>query len=209
MPRNRQPAVRTNRAYKVDGLVELVVIIYKVTAWLCRLLFKWRTEVGMFVTLVVVYSQAARQTVVPAWLIVAVPVVVVGAVPWSRRFALGRLACARARRRVLACCRNTGVTTYDGKVPWIAKSRSTPVGERLTLWLYPGQSAEMLEDRAPELRAACRAREAFVTRNRADASRVVIDIVRRDPFTEHAALASPLIAHASRVVTRPAPLVED
>lgn len=209
MPRNRQRAVRTNRAYKVDGFIELVVIIYKILAWTCRLLFTWRTEVGLFTTVLVAYSLAARQAVLPGWLIVAVPAAAVAGVPWTRRFVLGRLACARARRRVLACCRNTGVTTYDGKLPWIAKSRSTSVGERLTLWLFPGHSAEMLEDRAPELRAACRAREAFVTRNRADASRVVIDIVRRDPFTEHAALASPLIAHASRVVTRPAPQVED
>jgi hypothetical protein len=209
MARNRQRVVRTNHAYKVDGFIELIVIVYKIVSWLCRLLFTWRTEVGMVGTLIAAYSLAGHQDVLPAWLILAVPAAGLTAWPRSRRVVLGRLACARARRRVLACCRNTGVMNKDGRLPWVAKSRSTPVGERVTLWLFAGQSSELLEERAPELRAACRARDAQVIRNRADSSRVVIEIVRRDPFAEHAALTSPLLARVSRLAARPAPLVED
>jgi hypothetical protein len=203
MSRRRQQVIRTNTAYKVDGLVEFVVITYKVTAWLCRLLFKWRTEVGLVVSVFTVYGFAARQQLVPAWLPIAALVTALAAEPWSRRLILGRLACARARRRVLACCRNTGVMNYDGKLPWIARSRCTSVGERLTVWLRPGQSAEMLEHRAPELRAACHAREAFVLREPADASRVVIEVIRRDPFTAAVPVSSPLLARAHRLAPRP------
>jgi hypothetical protein len=205
--RRRQQVIRTNHAYKVDGLVEFVVVTYKVIAWLCRLLFKWRTEVGLIVSTLTAYGFAARQQLVPAWLPVVLVVVALGAEPWSRRLVLGRLACARARRRVLACCRNTGVMNVDGKLPFIARSRSTPVGERLTLWLRPGQSAEMLEHRAPELRAACHAREAFVLREPGDASRVVIEVIRHDPFTAAVPVSSPLLARAHRLAPRP--IVED
>jgi hypothetical protein len=207
MSRRRQQVIRTNNAYKVDGLVEFVVITYKVTAWLTRLVFKWRTEVALITTTLVAYGFAARQQLVPAWLPIAAVVVALGAEPWSRRLILGRLACARARRRVLACCRNTGVMNYDGKLPWIARSRCTSVGERLTLWLRPGQSAELLEHRAPELRAACHAREVFVLRESGDASRVVIEVIRRDPFTAAAPVSSPLLARAQRLAPRP--VVED
>jgi hypothetical protein len=184
--RRRQQVIRTNHAYKVDGLVEFVVVTYKVIAWLCRLLFKWRTEVGLIVSTLTAYGFAARQQLVPAWLPVVLVVVALGAEPWSRRLVLGRLACARARRRVLACCRNTGVMNVDGKLPFIARSRSTPVGE---------------------LRAACHAREAFVLREPGDASRVVIEVIRHDPFTAAVPVSSPLLARAHRLAPRP--IVED
>lgn len=205
--RRSQQVIRTNTAYKVDGLVEFVVITYKVSAWVCRLLFKWRTEVALVVSTLVAYGFAGRQQLVSPWLPIALVLVALAAEPWSRRLVLGRLACARARRRVLACYRNTGVTNYDGKLPYIARSRSTPVGERLTLWLRPGQSAEQLEERAPALRAACHAREVFVLRDPGDGSRVVIEVIRRDPFTAAAPVSSPLLARAHRVVPRP--VVED
>lgn len=209
MSRKRQRVVRTNHAYKVDGFVELIVIVFKVTAWTCRQLFTWRTEVALVAALVTAYSLAGHQTVMPAWLILAPPIAAAIAWPRSRRLLLGRLACARARRRVLACCRNTGVETRDGKLPWISRTQSTPVGERVTLLLFPGQSAELLEDRVPEFRAACRARDVQVIASRADGSRVVLEVVRRDPLTAVSALPSPLLAIAHRFAERPAPLVED
>ena len=205
----RQKVIRTNNAYRVDGWVEFVVIVYKIVAWLSRLLFTWRTEVGLVAVVLTGYGYASRQQLVPAWSLTLAPMVVVAAWPWSRRLVLGRLACARARRRILACCRNTGVTNRDGKLPWIAKSRTTPVGERISLWLRPGQSAELLEDRIPELRAACRAMDAQVIRDRADASRVVIDVIRRDPLTAPVPMRSPLLDRAAQFAARPTRFVED
>ncbi len=205
----RQKVIRTNKAYRVDGWVEFVIIVAKIVAWVSRLLFTWRTEVALIATVLTVYGYAGRQGVVPAWSLTLAALVVVAAWPWSRRLVLGRLACARARRRVLACCRNTGVTNRDGKLPWVAKSRCTPVGERITLWLRPGQSGEQLEDRVAELRAACRAMDAQVIRDRGDASRVVIEVIRRDPLAAPAPMRSPLLDRASRLAARPMRTVED
>ncbi len=90
----------------------------------------------------------------------------------SRRLVLGRLSCARTRRRLLACMAETRVATSAGRLPLVLQSRITPAGERVTFGLFPGQSAELLDARVEELRAAARARDVTVTRDpgRADRS---------------------------------------
>jgi hypothetical protein len=62
--------------------------------------------------------------------------------------------------------------------------------------LFPGQSAELLDARVEELRAAARARDVTVTRDPGRADRVVIDVIRRDALAGPA-LPSPLLAYAA------------
>jgi S-DNA-T family DNA segregation ATPase FtsK/SpoIIIE len=78
----------------------------------------------------------------------------------------------------------TGVRfeNVHGKLPKIRRVRSTPVGERLVLHCRPGQSAELLDTRAEELRAAMRARDVRITRDPDRSDRVITDIIRRDPL---------------------------
>jgi hypothetical protein len=71
-------------------------------------------------------------------------------------------------------------------------TRPTKVGERLWMWCRAGIAAEDFEDRTGELRAACYARDARVTRNRRWSQIVTIDIIRRDTLAASNAIASPL-----------------
>jgi len=55
-----------------------------------------------------------------------------------------------------------------------------------------GISAEDFQDRTEELRAACYARDARVTRNRRWSHLVTIDIIRRDTLAAGELITSPL-----------------
>ena len=55
-----------------------------------------------------------------------------------------------------------------------------------------GHLAEDFQDRTGELRAACYARDARVTRNRRWSHLVTIDIIRRDTLAASELIASPL-----------------
>ena len=55
-----------------------------------------------------------------------------------------------------------------------------------------GISAEDFQDRTEELRAACYARDARVTRNRRWSHLVTIDIIRRDTLAADHTVSSPL-----------------
>ena len=55
-----------------------------------------------------------------------------------------------------------------------------------------GISAEDFQDRTGELRAACYARDARVTRNRRWSHLVTIDIIRRDTLAASELITSPL-----------------
>ena len=58
-----------------------------------------------------------------------------------------------------------------------------------------GISAEDFQDRTEELRAACYARDARVTRNRRWSHLVTIDIIRRDTLAAGHTITSPLRGH--------------
>ena len=99
--------------------------------------------------------------------------------------------------------RETRVATTSGRLPLVLRSRITLAGERLTFGLFPGQSAELLDARVEELRAAARARDVTVTRDRSRADRVTIDVVRRDLLQPALVLPSPLVRLAAALAPRP------
>ena len=71
-------------------------------------------------------------------------------------------------------------------------TRPTKVGERIHVLCRAGICAEDFEAHIGELRAACYARDARVTRNRRWSQLVTIDIIRRDTLAASELIKSPL-----------------
>ncbi len=114
------------------------------------------------------------------------------AVPHSRRFITRRMWCVLARHRLQRLCFEARLHTRSGRLPLILWTRPTKVGERSWVLCRAGISAEDFQDRTDELRAACYARDARVTRNRRWSHLVTIDIIRRDTLAASELIASPL-----------------
>lgn len=110
-------------------------------------------------------------------------IVVVFAVPASRRFVIRRMWCVITRHRMRVCFKRTRGAIHHGKLPFLWWSRPSPVGERVRVWLPAGLSVKDVQHITDELATACWAREARITPSRSQAASVVIDIVRRDPLT--------------------------
>ena len=132
------------------------------------------------------------------------------AVPHSRRFITRRAWCVLARHRLQRLCYEARLHTRSGRLPLILWTRPTKVGERAWVLCRAGICAEDFEAHIGELRAACYARDARVTRNRRWSHLVTIDIIRRDTLAASELIASPLARltahyHTSSRWPRPAP----
>jgi hypothetical protein len=193
----RQQTIRINQGYRIDSKWEAAALAGRGLARAGRAAWRYRTELGLLAAVLAVRLLTGRlMPAGPAWAVTASAAAAVLLWRPSRVLVAGRLGCARTRRRLLACMRETRVATASGRLPLVLRSRMTPAGERLTFGLYPGQSAELLDARREELRAAARARDVTVSRDPARADRVVIDVIRRDALAGPA-LPSPLLAYAA------------
>ena len=202
MPRQR--TIRINQGYQVDSKREALALTGKGVRRCARMLWHYWTELGLAAWVVVLWFGVSRH--MPALPAIALTLsAVTGALAWprSRSLVTGRLGCARTRRRLLACMRETRVATSTGRLPLVLRSRATSAGERLVFGLFPGQSAEMLDARVEELRAAARARDVTVSRDRSRADRVTVDVVRRDLLHPALVLPSPLVGLAAALLPRP------
>ena len=113
-------------------------------------------------------------------------------VPHSRRFITRRFWCVLARHRLQRLCYEARLHTRSGRLPLILWIRPTQVGERAWVLCRAGICAEDFEAHIGELRAACYARDARVTRNRRWSHLVTIDIIRRDTLAASNTISSPL-----------------
>lgn len=198
MLRSRQPTIRVNQGYRIDSKWEAFALAGRGLRGMCRWVLRWRTELLLLLAVLTVHSGLSG--ILPAgmesrWRWAATGGVCVGLLcpPRLRRLVRGRLACARSRRLILACCRQTRVANGAGQLPRIVRSRSTPVGQRLLLSVRAGQSAELLEARIEELRAAAKARDVQIARDPRRADLVTLDVIRRDPLAGSGLLPSPLL----------------
>ena len=114
------------------------------------------------------------------------------AVPHSRRFITRRAWCVLARHRLQRLCYEARLHTRSGRLPLILWTRPTKVGERTWVLCRAGICAEDFEAHIGELRAACYARDARVTRNRRWSHLITIDIIRRDTLAASQLISSPL-----------------
>jgi S-DNA-T family DNA segregation ATPase FtsK/SpoIIIE len=94
----------------------------------------------------------------------------------------GSFGRARTRRRMQAALRELRLANTSGQIPRVRWTSSTAVGERVTLACRPGQSAELLDMRAEEFRAAAKSRDVRIRRDDNRSNLVYVDVVRRDPL---------------------------
>jgi hypothetical protein len=199
----RQQTIRINQGYQVDSKWEAIALTGRGVRRAAAVLWRWRTELGLIAAVGLLRLVAGRYVpTLAAWLVTVSAIAGAVGWSWSRTLITGRLACARARRRLLAGMRETRVATSAGRLPLVLRSRATPAGERLILGLFPGQSAEMLDARVEELRAAARAMDVSVTRDRLRADRVTVDVIRRDLLQPALVLPSPLVGVAAALLPR-------
>ena len=157
------------------------------TAW------RWRTELTVLGGLLAALIWLTRQVTIDwAAVVLAAAIGIIFAVPQSRRFTTRRFWCVLARHRFHRLCWEVRLHTRAGRLPVILWTRPTKVGERLFVWCRAGISAEDFEQHTGELRAACYARDARVTRNTSWSQLVTIDIIRRDTLAAKHTVSSPL-----------------
>ena len=75
--------------------------------------------------------------------------------------------------------------TRSGRLPLVLRIAPTEVGERALVWCRAGICVEDFEAHAPEIAAACLARETRVERSRRWAQIITVHIVRRDTLAAH------------------------
>ena len=119
------------------------------------------------------------------------PSLVTMGLPWTRRFVLARAWCVISRHRLQRLCFETRLHTRSGRLPLILRIHPTKVGERAHIWCRAGICLEDFEAHKGEIRAACYARDARVTRNPRWSQLVTVDIIRHDPLSAWPARAIP------------------
>jgi hypothetical protein len=155
--------------------------------------WRWRTELTLLASIMAaLWRLTLWITITWAALTLAGLVLVLLAVPVSRRFTVRRFWCVVSRHRLQRLCYEARLHTRSGRLPLILWTRPTKVGERIHLLCRAGICAEDFENHIGELRAACGARDARVTRNRRWSQLVTIDIIRRDTLAASELIKSPL-----------------
>ena len=168
-------------------------------AWRCR------TELATTAILTAaLWRLTTLITITWAALVLAALAGVVLGVPHSRRFITRRFWCVLARHRLQRLCFEARLHTRSGRLPLVVWIRPTQVGERAWVLCRAGICAEDFEAHIGELRAACYARDARVTRNRRWSHLVTIDIIRRDTLAASNTITSPLARLTSHYQHHPA-----
>jgi hypothetical protein len=176
-----------NNPYSLDDLFVSFHHSAAGTAW------RWRTELAILTTITVaLWRLTIISTLIQATTGLAVIIAVTLAVPHSRRFITRRAWCVLGRHRLQRLCYEARLHTRAGRLPLILAVRPTKVGERFHILCRAGICAEDFEAHIGELRAACGARDARVTRNRRWSQLVTIDIIRHDTLAASNAITSPL-----------------
>ena len=189
MSGNTHSAGRTqrNNPYQLE---ELFVRFHRTPAGIA---WRWRTELATLAILTaVLWRLDTWITLTWAGIILAAFVGLVLGVPHSRRFITRRFWCVLARHRLQRLCYEARLHTRVGRLPLILWIRPTQVGERAWVLCRAGICAEDFEAHLGELRAACYARDARVTRNRRWSHLIPIDIIRRDTLAASNTITSPL-----------------
>jgi hypothetical protein len=176
-----------NNPYLIDDLAVKFHHSAAGIAW------RWRTELATLTMITAaLWRLALLITITWAAATLAGLVLVLAAVPVTRRFITRRFWCVLARHRLQRLCYEARLHTRSGRLPLILWTRPTRVGERIHLLCRAGICAEDFEAHIGELRAACYARDARVTRNRRWSQLVTIDVIRRDTLAASELIKSPL-----------------
>jgi hypothetical protein len=178
-----------NNPYLFDGLFVTFHHSAAGVAW------RWRTELAILLALTAaLWRLTLLITIIRAAITLAALVLVLLAVPVTRRFITRRFWCVLARHRIQRLCYEARLHTRTGRLPLVLWTRPTKVGERARVLCRAGICAEDFEAHIGELRAACFARDARVSRNPRWSQLVTIDIIRRDTLAASQSVPSPLQA---------------
>jgi hypothetical protein len=184
---NRNHRYQRNNPYIID---DLAVRLHRSAAGVA---WRWRTELATLIAGAIgTAGLAYAVTLTWAGIILGAAVAGLVAVPHSRRFVVRRFWCVLARHRIQKLCFEARLHTRAGRLPLVLWTHPTKVGERAHVLCRAGICAEDFEDHIGELRAACYARDARVTRNTRWSQLVTIDIIRRDTLAPSHIVPSPL-----------------
>jgi len=178
-----------NNPYLFDGLFVTFHRSAAGVAW------RWRTELAILLALTAaLWRLTLLLTIIRAAIALGALLLLLLAVPVTRRFITRRFWCVLARHRIQRLCYEARLHTRTGRLPLVLWTRPTKVGERARVLCRAGICAEDFEAHIGELRAACFARDARVTRNPRWSHLVTIDIIRRDTLAASRSVPSPLQA---------------
>jgi hypothetical protein len=154
--------------------------------------WRWRTELSILtLTAAAIWRLAPLITYPWAGAVIGLILIALGVLPWTRR----RFWCVLTRHRIQKLCWEARLHTRSGRLPLILWARPTKVGVRLFILCRAGICAEDFQAHIGELRAACYARDARVTRHPRWSQLVTIDIIRHDKLAAKNTVMSPLRAH--------------
>ena len=147
-----------NNPYVLDEVLARFHSSAAGTAW------RWRTELAILTTTIAALWRLAV-LISLSWAAVTLAgfVLVVLAVPGSRRFITRRYWCVLGRHRIQRLCYEARLHTRAGRLPLVLWIRPTKVGERCHILCRAGICAEDFDAHIGELRAACYARDALLT----------------------------------------------
>jgi hypothetical protein len=156
-------------------------------------IFRFRTELAALLAAIVGTAELAK-AVTAGWAVIISTTVALAvmAVPPTRRLVTRRAWCIVSRHRIQKVCFETRMHTRSGRLPLVLRISPTEVGERALIWCRAGICAADFEAHAPEIAAACYARQARIEANRRWAQLVQLDIVRRDTLAPHLVITSGL-----------------
>jgi hypothetical protein len=184
---NTSSRTQRNNPYQLE---ELFVSFHRTPAGIA---WRWRTELAtMAILTAALWRLSILITITWAVLVLAAALGLVLGVPRSRRFITRRFWCVLARHRLHRLCYEARLHTRSGRLPLILWIRPTQVGERAWVLCRAGICAEDFDAHTGELRSACYARDARVTRNRRWSHVLTIDIIRRDTLAAANTITSPL-----------------
>ena len=177
-----------NNPYVID---DLLVRFHRSAAGVA---WRWRTELAILTAAIAALWRLSYLLTL-TWAAVALGglVLAVLAVPGSRRFTARRFWCVLGRHRLQRLCYEARLHTRSGRLPLVLWTRPTKVGERAHILCRAGICAEDFEAHIGEIRAACYARDARVTRHPRWSQLVTVDVIRRDTLAAAHQVASPLI----------------
>ena len=179
MPQS-SPRNHRNNPYPADRLLAQVHHSAAGVIW------RFRTELtGLLAGMGGLWELAKAVTLTWAMIIITVLAVVVMAVPPTRRFAVRRAWCVLSRHRIQRVCYETRMHTRSGRLPLVLRIHPTQVGERALIWCRAGICAADFEAHAPEIAAACYARQVRIEGHKRWAQLVQLDVVRRDTLAPH------------------------
>jgi hypothetical protein len=169
-----------NNPYRIDKMFAQVHHSAAGAIW------RFRTELSALLAATGgVWELAKAVTLAWAVIIIATLALAVITVSPIRRLTVRRAWCVLSRHRIQRVCFETRMHTRSGRLPLVLRITPTEVGERALIWCRAGICAADFEARAPEIAAACYARQVRVEGDRRWAQLVQVDIVRRDTLAPH------------------------